>query len=413
MSKKRITIILGAGASVEFHQPDKNGNLLATSSLTSLLRPDRVDDFIKSTDEALIKQNKNWALSSDIEAYKEYKKTFLKCVEYSMHYGFNFEETIHLIDTAIDVIRDHGQRYLDARLWGKESSSFHLVNLFKGRYFTNITPSLGNLPFDVRDYILQYILKYHKLSIMAVPVWHNFIKKLTKKYFISLYNLNYDDLMIEVAKSIAEKESLCLNTGFDLQKGQSHFNAMSFYNAQDILAQLHGNIHFVPEYNQEIYISYFNDILNADNKRLSFKRALYNQARARDYNLTMITGLTKFEHIAKEPYATYYRRLIRDLDNSKIVIIIGYGGADTHINMVLKSPLIKGKKILIVDNIDKILYGEDVCNKLGDKLLNFLPDDFCNKQSIIAKVVDLSIGENCKLYTYGTNKFIKTIADAI
>lgn len=407
MPKKRITILLGAGASIEFLTQDKAGNGLSTFSLTNLLRPNGTDIFLEKNIEALSFVGLDNAFTKGKE---EYKKLYLRCVEYSMHHGFNFEETIHLIDSVVDTLGDHGRRYKNAQTWGKESSSFHICNFFKAPTLEEgYNTAIEFMPFDVRHYLLQHIAEHHAPAKDAYKAWGDFFYRMTKEsYSISIFNLNYDRLMMEIAEH-SEQNGICFCTGFDLGAERSEFDSPTFYKAKNILAQLHGSVNFVPcsDNSKGMYVDYFQDLKEASNARMKYMYPAITQDNRRDYNWAMVTGLSKFEYIAKEPYATYYRRLIHDLDESDIVLIMGYGGGDRHMNMLLKSPLTKGKNLFVVDYADDKWKRKKVQEwDHQQKLYEFLNADFFNLDEIISDGVNLSNKEKCTFFVSGTNRFI-------
>lgn len=172
-----------------------------------------------------------------------------------------------------------------------------------------------------------------------------FASVLEKFKTVSIYSLNYDSLLYEAIKQIKVKGFKRLGetkhevektfkTGFSDGKD---FNPKEFYLSDNVIAFLHGHIGFIPKGGKDSM--YFDDNYpNAQKKRL---KGVANGdvgylrwgSKGIHYNVSITSGLEKFESLYENPYACYIQRLSEDVMESDYIVFIGSGLGDYHINL--------------------------------------------------------------------------------
>jgi hypothetical protein len=211
------------------------------------------------------------------------------------------------------------------------------------------------LPSLIRNYILDYVKDHHPVSSAdSVDCWVNAIRKLKHEFDeVSIYSLNYDALMPTVVHRLVEN-GVSIETGFGLgmSTGQPRvFAAAQFYAADCVFAPLHGSIHFSESQNGG-GVQFMQDLfLASENRSTGPGFATFTPEEGINFNVSMISGLSKFKAFEIDPYQTYYRRLSKDLVDCQKILIIGYGGADPHLKTLLDGKLMEGKQFIVVTKL--------------------------------------------------------------
>jgi hypothetical protein len=360
---RKTVFILGAGASIEF-LPGKLGQQLSTDTLTKLFT-DNFDNFLSSfypggTVTPKVK-----------ELFFEIIGTLRKYFATSTGYAFNFEQIIHLVDKFCSV-------YADKKAWSQSGKmdfwkTADLELLFADMTDANIRIDFQDhilqLPVWMRNYILDYIADQHYIGVghTDTSLLQSFFSSfLTGNDELSIFSLNYDNLLLE---SLPPPPNL-IETGFDrtIPKDQEAiFQQLKIATAKNVFCPIHGSIFFAPPKGPSNAVaSYYGNPAEASRYRSTVSNYLSkNQAGGRVYSGAMITGLDKFYALIQEPYGSYYKRLIKDLDEATTIYIIGYGGADIHINYLLASENMNSKNCISINHISSSLIGtsiDDACN---------------------------------------------------
>ena len=344
---KQCTIILGAGASIEFVKHPR---------LTS-------DTIMKR----LIRKVYWHALSNHHPEIKPDVEQIIQLINKVKYENDNFENLIDVIDKICTL--SNPRKYSDSLL-------IRSVNYISGGRLTKLHdhPYRINIPFYIRELIagivneFNYGLGKNESSQKLIALQREFIRLLLNKCDnVSVHSLNYDDCIL------TSLEPLGFSTGFD---DSGYFQKSEYQSSNKVISYLHGTPHFVPKFKyfsgNSAIVRYYKNSKEAlkERWRLSTKHpGLYTDGVVHpDYNHFITTGRTKDIHFYNQPYASYYTRLAEDLDSADIIFIIGYSFGDEHINQLLSSIRWDNypKSIIIVDydNYEEEQITENIYKKL-------------------------------------------------
>jgi hypothetical protein len=332
---KKLLIVVGAGASVEFGMPSvsKIDEWMQEWALTNYKLK---DDDTKSL-YTWVKELLNSYIDNNPKAYKENI--------------INFENLLFVIQNIAYFSRDSS--------WGTYTNSLSpfihtidfppIIRFGKEKIadyddFSNLHSQLvDNLVLRMRDLCktLQ-VVKSNELSELS-----NLFTSLKAEFELGFINLNYDNVVLSALPG--------LKTGFDLNTGE--FDRSKIYNDDwNFCYHLHGSVHFDMN-NTGISsvdlhkIRWNNDLISTfgDN---SFGRSGNQTSGGLDHlSSTIITGLDKANQVLHEPFNSYYMQLDRLTYEADAILFLGYGFNDIHLNSVF--PFIredkKIRKVVIVD----------------------------------------------------------------
>ena len=162
------------------------------------------------------------------------------------------------------------------------------------------------------------------------PLAH-FIKGLRANYVTRVYTTNYDDFVLQAAPD--------LYTGFKTaQDGTRAFDLEGFWRREraDGVFHLHGSIHMgypTPGGGYDI-----NDIAWFDDRADALMRSAFSGGSPTRMDGTsilrtpIVTGLEKLSRVQQQPFSHYYSMMARDAMRADVLIVIGSGLADLHLN---------------------------------------------------------------------------------
>lgn len=155
------------------------------------------------------------------------------------------------------------------------------------------------------------------------------IKKLSSDWACHVISLNYDDLICQA--------DIDFYTGFEDLEDEQQVFAPEYPWPKDkhSLCQLHGSVLFGRSIKQPFELVRYKDRCAARASRRGSGSSSVAQDGHTMPAVEMITGLRKTDKLLSRPYGTYYH-VFRELAlSSERWLIIGYGGADQHINDIL------------------------------------------------------------------------------
>tara|TARA_R110002072_G_scaffold287464_6_gene453185 strand:+ start:1352 stop:2602 length:1251 start_codon:yes stop_codon:yes gene_type:complete len=332
---KKLLIITGAGASIDFGMPsvkyidtlfekwaleilplkDDNTKSLYTWVKSSLLKyasqnsGNRLDHIMGFENLLYTIQNLHW-LSRDIDLshHNHRLNPFININE--------FPEIIHIgkVKRADSIDFSFLHSYLVDKL----------LDFFRGK-----CKSL-------------YSNKQNELCLLS-----SFFKSLKTKFELGFINLNYDNVLLS---SVPD-----LNTGFDNLTGK--FNRALLYESRwNFCYHMHGSVHFDMrggDNNTEMHkIGWNNDLNSSFRQNSSGRNKNYTSEGSDHLNSNIITGLDKSNQLLREPFASYFMQLDRLVYEADSILFIGYGFHDNHLNSVF--PFIrydknKTRKVVVID----------------------------------------------------------------
>ncbi len=420
---KKITFLLGAGASAAFIS--KDGVALTTDYLTnSLMNPDLWDSILLDFKKYFIESKNSYVWNID----KEDVLFVLKRIKDSISTKNkpNFENLLYLLDIVVlnlqckydwieGILPDFWcDKYPDVK-----KQAFSKSDGQGWRY----------VPFLAREVLIKAILDIwgdeDALVKKSIAANNLFYKKINTQFrFLNLYSLNYDPLLCESIKDIADIK----NTFSGINIG---FKNEDFMKAEKIIAFLHGHVGFLPLGNRMYFETNYRD---AQVQRLKniFRNDTYDtkyfdiSSAGKHYNTYFISGLKKIDAFYSNPFACYMHRFSKDILESDYIVVIGCSLDDDHLILFLLNTLTYSKKKILfvtkeVAEKDKDLFNQPFIDKFikawhksGDVLkipLNSADFDLShhwdqsNKNLINNGFAKIS--NNVFMYIKGTEEFYK------
>jgi SIR2-like protein len=319
MSKPRMTVLVGSGASIEF---GVSGVKDLTRALNDRTRADEYARYVGA----------DAALDTIIAKLKTL---------YADPAEVNFERIYHVANRLMQHARNPDQALPE----------------FK----PILHPFMAALPpeFDERRLrALERAYVKHLFAIIAeesaladVSAIKTFVDQLQTAYLPRIYSLNYDDLFWRAAPDLL--------TGFGRVPGPNPFDGSTFFAQTDraALFYLHGSIHISfahPPRGDIGELFWFEEVDDAA-KSSDFHGSSPGQADGTFIERSpLVTGLEKSASVLTAPFSYYFSELLRDLMTSDIILVIGYGLADPHVNAHLRlartSP--RQPRLVVIDYFD-------------------------------------------------------------
>lgn len=164
---------------------------------------------------------------------------------------------------------------------------------------------------------------------------------LSDAFDVGVYNLNYDTVALN-----AQPDAF---TGFERGEAEGKFHAREVYERTgwNFVYHLHGSVHHWVARGDKVtthadhgpkivwreditdWPSVWSDIRNFDT-RSDNKRMLVT---------SLVAGGWKLDQLQREPFLTFYSNLPRHAYTADAILIAGYGFGDSHVNSVLKNAL--------------------------------------------------------------------------
>lgn len=208
------------------------------------------------------------------------------------------------------------------------------------------------LPWITRELILSVVLGAWT-SLKDDAASYDGVIKLHQEFFkyvasqwgrVSSYSLNYDPIIVEALDGLSYRRGFLPNGTFSDQD-------LTFA-AESVLAQLHGGVGFVPSRNTTRWEG---DYENAQRARV---REIVHSGHSGGLGMKgqhassyVVTSPDKLDPLAGEVFSVYYQRFAADMLASELVVLIGIGFGDDHLNAFLTHlPLAHpGQTLLVVD----------------------------------------------------------------
>lgn len=253
----------------------------------------------------------------------------------------NFEHMLHVLEqleafnyrTEPEPSAEVMQAAFDVHSQFGDLCEPHLVSQERYEIIEDIAAA-----FNVVDYD-QYTLLY------------DLLRPLYDQYNLDYYTLNYDLLADMVVYALSWRADGAWSTGFTTtpvdQYGGNAFLPAFFAGHQGPraylrLAHLHGSLRFAytlrgdeMSRNANVELAQFDGLKQASEVRrwiqaqaIGFERSLINVS-------PILSGLRKTEKLNVAPYGNYFADFAGRVSSSPRLLVVGYGGADPHINFWL------------------------------------------------------------------------------
>jgi hypothetical protein len=304
--KERLTILLGAGASIYAGAP-------TTSALTDSLHA-------WSLSRAIV-----LALAND----KETKEA-------------NFEDVIHVLEECESL---------------KSPVPSRAAQML--RRFVATLPYVNGIPLD-RNILCDE--RFAVMDLIAVAFasldydasWHvlaNLLRPLLTVFNLDIFTLNYD-LLVDVAVEGLSRETgkKWFNGYRTAPAGDAAFQPNEYAHWNDkwgpkylTLSHLHGSLRYSyapgpKAAHARRFVLQEGDNLDQIRASWAAARGVALQAPAETFDgiAPIVSGIRKLQKLDVQPYANYYAYFARAVSESPYLLVIGYGKGDEHINYWLQ-----------------------------------------------------------------------------
>lgn len=354
---KKITFILGAGASLPFITDGKKylSTQYLTEQISDRIRWSNIYNEFKQTYPAGRYPELNFQVTLDeilevINKLKDINELEIpprlqnhvsvpipdKIIDYYGVGNINFEHILYLIDKICN--------YKDDR---KSSIDNILFNILYDNDIKRDQRGWHYVPFLCREVLISSIIDLWESCDKEKAIQDNqkFLTSILENFQnVSIYSLNYDPLLYESTKlinvnnfknlgDVKNEDDKTFETGFN---NDESFNYKKFYYRNNVIAFLHGHIGFIPQemrnmcYNSNYQYAQNVRISNVAHGQVSFCR---KGPKGIHHNVSITSGLEKLDSFYDNPYSCYIQRFSKDVMESDYIVFIGSGLGDMHVNL--------------------------------------------------------------------------------
>lgn len=330
--KKKLLIIVGAGASLDFGLPSVK----------------KIDELFENWAKEIVPLKND----KDKSLYTWVKESLLSYSNQNPRNRIenivNFESLLFTIQNIATIIDDDHWKHFNNRL--KPFIDLKTVPDIN-RFGKDKVTDGGDFHF-LHSYLIDNLLEYFRTICKSIDTDKGIEINKLKVFFtnfktdfeIGFVNLNYDNVILSALPD--------LETGFDKATGEFDRNRI-YTNTWNFCYHMHGSVHFDLKGNKtEMHKVYWNNDLNSTfSQNSSGRSSNYTSEGLSHLNSAIIAGLDKSNQLLKEPFGPYFMQLDRLIHESDAILFVGYGFNDTHLNRIF--PFIrndnKKRKVVILD----------------------------------------------------------------
>ncbi len=332
VDKKKLTILLGAGAVIE-------ATGVSTASITKkIIKECKEYKVTPSNRQSVVDYicKEYWEkFGKNDPEYTPYSKAKLDVVAKYV----NFEDIFHVVEllagyTLPSAVKEY-------------TTGYKMFTKFKQKFSHVDRISITSTAHKIINVINDIIAEYNEEFTLKSDYFREFLQKLEEEYILNIFNLNYDNW--------CEQSLSSFDDGFRTISGYKKLQRFSIdeyrkacENNINTVAHLHGSIlmgdaelkrddinRFAYEDDNDCLYKYV-DYKSAANYRLkSFRSGSNNQAGESLFASNIITGLMKTDKLLWNPLMEYEHHFYQALTTNKRLLIVGYGFPDKYINKML------------------------------------------------------------------------------
>jgi len=304
--KRRLLIIAGAGASVEFGMPSVQ----------------EIDELFEEWNKK-VSSNLYVSLRERIAAHR-----CLNAPKPIYDTPPNYEEVLR----AATFIASSGPQYgydnpyaafLRPCLYDRDSPIF-AANEWE----------YAKLASDLEDQLLKEFrqrcgdvrnTKQNELDLLK-----QFLAKIRERFQLGIVTLNHDNLFKQALPD--------LETGFDEDTGLFQPERLSGKSSWNFIHHLHGSVHFDMRVSgNELHVIHWNANLKG---RFESNSSGRNRQEGEDSTAfptsVLVMGGSKLSQILREPFLSYFLHFSTMVHDADAILILGYGFGDFHVNETLR-----------------------------------------------------------------------------
>ena len=326
--KKKLLIIVGAGASIEFGLPsvdDVDGMFdicagqmlpLISEPMSNLYRycKDAIDNYYQAASSPMLRKRAN------------------------------FEELLYhlnlLVPYCSDVQRVHGSNALLELRQLPEVRQFGHPKVVDG----NVLRYLSNALMDALvDHFIDSCAEIAVNKADEISLLRDFLATLSKEFDIGIVTLNYDNVFTQACPRFF--------TGFNLETGA--FEPLTVLRRDDwnFIYHLHGSIHFaMTGTGHDMHaITWAKTPTKGHQVHCSGRNGQGSAEGVAFPTSTIIAGYGKTQQILRQPFRTYYAQVNRLVHEADSLLFLGYGFGDQHLNAVFSEARDRRRPVVVVD----------------------------------------------------------------
>ncbi|CAM4023241.1 SIR2 family protein [Flavobacterium sinopsychrotolerans] len=331
---KKLLIITGAGASLEFGMPSVKmiDDLLEEWALSILpLKSDNQKSLYSWVKEELtnyVSQNPNNRLENII----------------------NFENLLYTIQNLYSISKDEHWKHFNNRL----KPFIELLDFPEVISFRKEKKADSSDFHFLHTYLIDKLLEHFRIKCQSllvdkkgeIELLQSFFNSLKEEFEIGFINLNYDNVILSALPD--------LSTSFNKVSGE--FSREELYDSNwNFCYHLHGSVYFDMKggKNTEMHkILWNNDLKSQFSQNSSGRNGNYTSEGLAHLNSNIIAGLDKTNQLLREPFGPYYMQLDKLIFEADSILFMGYGFNDLHLNKIF--PFIrydqnKKRKVVVID----------------------------------------------------------------
>ena len=328
MTKKKLLITVGAGASIDFGLPS-------------------VDDVDKLFDR---EAGKTYPLVADPTSnlYRYFRNTF------NDYYGgspkpalrkwANFEEVLYQINLLISYVSDPLRQYGSNTLL----RASHLPDVLEfGRTRKpadkNVLHGLTTTLMDALvDHFIDACARASTTKFAEIATLGTFLKALQDEFEIGIITLNYDNVFTQAVTG--------LHTGFN---ATGKFDPMSVLTRADwnFIYHLHGSVHFAMKHQaHDLHSITWTGTPTKSGAVHAVGRNSQDSMEGTTYPISpFVAGYGKTQQILRQPFRTYFAQVNRLVHEADSLLFLGYGFGDLHLNAAFTGVRDRPRPIILID----------------------------------------------------------------
>ena len=319
---KRVTIIVGAGAVLDFNH---NGIFPSVNNITEEVLKLNVQK-VDGGESLLLRELYDHVIKKLNKVSDRNSRKFPQ---------LNFENLLHVIEMCIAYSACWRKEYISWLSYPEFGTLIHPVNILKNLHTYDYIRAAYELQKTVMDIVNQYDTSFCE-DKSAGQWYRDFWKSLSGRS--NIFNLNYDNT---IENSLGEYED-----GFPPIKDDedySRFSAKHYYENQrcvSTIAHLHGQLLFSVARSYPFEYSMRDMVKNKDyetacKNRVGGQFPPSNQAKEEYLQPVVVSGLRKTEKMTFAPNNVYLSDLTRKVLENNRLMIVGYSFGDLYLNEIL------------------------------------------------------------------------------
>jgi len=326
--KKKLLIVVGAGASIDFGLPSVADveailNDLASKKFPLFHEPSKgFYQYVKKVIQDYFDSNPKEGLKKDVN----FEEVLFQLYSLSAHKNdVNYELASNALFSSIKLP--------DVNFLGKCKQGVEILHQLSSASVDSI----------VEEFIKRCALATSRKA-PEIEKLGNFFDGLREDHELGFVTLNYDNIISQASPG--------LFTGFDCNDTFNHSTVLK-RTEWEFLYHLHGSIHFAM--NDELTstsahkIGWESSPACGHSVQSSGRNFQYSSEGGAFPTSTIVAGLGKTQQILRQPFRTYYSQLDGIIDQADGFLFLGYGFNDSHLNSAFAEVQVFPRPVVIID----------------------------------------------------------------